>query len=318
MQIIIFGQTFFMRKTHLVFLCCILFACAKSSVEPTEIRLQRIVVTNTGNTDTTITSIEYDTQGRVISLSDKINGGALTNQFNISYVNGEIIIKAFPQNELKGVQETRYAVNSNGLPVKRIAYQYLDFNDVGTNQKIKYYDTTVFEYSAGGLLLKTTRNLIDTLVYIPAGMPTENTVEAHTITGIYTSDNNLMKSYLLTDLYSSTKRVGANIYTTKFSHEFTTIFEYLKNYSNQFDYSNTVVMNECFFIFNGTDYFNKNYKSLPDKIIGTSIAKDANGNITSTYSYPIQIELVNKNGFLSELKRTENGNTSTKTFIYNK
>lgn len=307
-----------MRKTHLVFLFCILFACTKSSVELTETRLQHIVVTNTGNADTTITSIEYDIQGRVISLSDKINGGVPTNQFNISYVNNEIIIKPFAHNELKEVVEIRYAVNSNGLPAKRIVYQYLDFNGVGTNQKIKYYDTTVFEYNAGGLILKTTRNMIDSVVFIPQGMPTENIVESHTITGVYNNDNNLMKGYLHTDLYSSTRWVGTNIYTTKFSQEFATTFEYLKNYSNQFDYSNTVVMNDCFFIFNGTDFFNKNYKSLPDKIIGTLTAKDANGNITSTYSYPIQIELVNKNGFLSELKRTENGNTSTKTFIYNK
>jgi hypothetical protein len=47
-------------------------------------------------------------------------------------------------------------VNSSGLPVKRIVYQYLDFNNVGNNQKIKYYDTTVFEYNADGLILKTT------------------------------------------------------------------------------------------------------------------------------------------------------------------
>ena len=99
--------------------------------------------------------------------------------------------------------------------------------------------------------------------------------------------------------------------------ENSTTFEYLKNYSNKFDYSNTVVMNECFYIFNEIDNFNINYKSLPDKIVETLISTDFYGNVITT-TYPSQFELVyDKNGLLSEQIETDHfKNITVKKFIY--
>jgi hypothetical protein len=75
-------------------------------------------------------------------------------------------------------------------------------------------------------------------------------------------------------------------------------------------------MNECFFILNETDNFNKNDKSFPDKIVKTLTSTGTNGNVL-TSAYPSQFELVyDKNGLLSEQKKNERLDTTTKKFIY--
>jgi len=307
-----------MRKIHFAFLFCIVFACKKNSVDSPQLRLRRIVVPNNISArDSAVTTINYDLQGRIINVSYKAWFGAITNSFNISYVNGEILIKPATRSDIKDVWEIRYTVNRDGLPVKRLEYHSVDYLATGADTKSNTYDTTLYEYSKEGLLLKTTKGTINTSIYSPSWQPAETTLYRNVVTTTYKNDNNLKKSFHLTRLFTITRTIGANSSMSNEKMENSTTFEYLKNYSNKFDYSNTVVMNECFYIFNETDNFNINYKSLPDKIVETLISTDFYGNVI-TSTYPSQFELVyDKNGLLSEQKETDRlNNITVKKFIY--
>jgi len=310
-----------MRKIHFAFLFCIIFACKKNSVDPAEVRLQSITSTNSANTNVFVTYLEYDAQGRIIYISGQTNGGTKTTSYSISYPGNEIVISPVLNEKLKEVHDIKYTVNSEGLPMTRIEYQYMDLNGVGIIQKNKSYDTTFFEYNSSAIPTKITERKYDSASYIPMGSPAGTTIDVHVITTVLNNENNVLKSSIRTDLLNSTtKNNGSSVYFSKSSTEYTANYEYQKNYSNQLDYYNLVVMRECLHIFNTAEYLNRNYKNLPDKISDKDETKDENGKIISTYSFVTQVELgYNKHGFLSSFKTTGiTGITSNKTFAYNK
>ena len=205
------------------------------------------------------------------------------------------------------------------MPLKRIEYNYLDFNGVGVNKTTRYYDTSFFEYSSIAVLSKITKNQRDSVIYTPPGSTTQYSEYVHLLTTTFNNENNLLRGTVQTDIISSITKIGIDTYVGKSSNERTTSYQYQKNYSNQLDYNNFTVMNECLHIFNREEFFNKNYKNLPDKITAEHIWKDGNGNIVQIFDYTVPLEMeYNNNGFLSVLRRIENGYTVTKTFTYDK
>jgi hypothetical protein len=234
---------------------------------------------------------QYDASGRITRIFSPANNPQVT-MATISYNGNEAVFAHPAVNPLPGIYSTdtiRFTLDSDNKALKRIEYSYLQNDDTLGSLPIKTYifDTTAYEYDAAGLLLKETRGLRDSTIWIINGVISMNNNLHNTITNHHISGGNV---------------VGINQVSVttpgNFTEEKNVSFEYSNAYPNNAAFSNPAVMNEMNFFYDWP--LNNSYKNMPDKMTSETINKDGSGNIlhTSNTDYTLGLAF-DKNGFLT-------------------
>ena len=300
-------------------------SCKKDSdnnqPEKQEVRdTTRVIRTDyTHSSDPTIETalFEYDKSGRLISLKYPKNPNA---DVTISYEGDEAIWQEAPAAPGNFNYSARYKLNSNRLPVQRIAAESMDGMSTSTPRFQIHTDTCKFEYDASGLLVKATGTGYDTswAKYSDQTISFSSGRKAYTIT--YTNkDGKLMSAQINGVEESSNTQVGANTYKKAYTTEENYSFEYTKNYANKADSINAWVFAELATLY-GTKFPAIKYANLPDKMNYSSKRTNvATGSVNVYTDMPQtrEIEYL-PSGYVSSITFTEGTDWDKTKFTYNK
>jgi hypothetical protein len=293
----------------------------KEVINPDDVRI--IKTKSVGpNNDVTYGSFDYDQQGRITKYSGYTNTQPPTAYQEISYSgNNEVIIKepGVNNSSLISTAETRYIINAQNRPLKKIHTEVLEFfAPANIPQKTFINDTTVYEFDGAGLLLKTTRSRRDSIrsqsspVNWQVNIDLTSSVANYTntsgnVTKIITRENIVNRVYNSISGLSSKQTVDEEI-----------IYAYDKNYVNKTDFKNALILTELNIPYIEYYPLNALYKNAPNKIAITTVRKDENGNPISSGSVATNyLAGFNGYGFLSSFN-TSPASPFNIELIYNK
>lgn len=313
-----------MKKILLpIALLFLLASCKKDKevINPDEVRILKVKSVGTNN-EISYVSFEYDQQGRINKVLSYIDNQTPTLISAISYSSNEIVIKETDVNN-SGIiitSEARYTVDGSNRPIKKIYTEIFEvLGPASIPQKTFKADTTLYEYDAAGLLVKTTRGQRDS-TYTQSN-PINWQISIYLIKSVtnYTNTgSNIAKSSMI-ETFSSKTYNSLFSATSKELREANLAYEYDKNYANKTDFKNAIILTELGFLYGGIDCpLNNAYKNAPNKITALWVLKDENGSITSTNSFIGNYSInFNRYGFISTLNNSPAGHYNIE-LIYNK
>ena len=240
----------------------------------------------------------YDASGRLLkqTVSNNANDAVVMTHFN--YTGNEIAI-SYPDNPSFIQQDTRYLVDAQNRPAKRVYHDEDSYNSEFGPQKQFRSETTDYEYDANGYLIRQTGIFKDSTSYYPsaAGILTV-TLEVNTYIVIHEIADGNLKSIKKTT-QQNIQLLQGGIYSRQQTIEETTVFSYDKNYPNHFDFANAFLLNEAK-VLPFTSYFpDLRFSNYPNKAVTTKVTKDASGTIISTETSTKEYNLTfNTNGYL--------------------
>jgi hypothetical protein len=187
-------------------------------------------------------------------------------------------------------------LDATGKLLKRIEYTHRVPDFPGLPSQEFRYDTVVYEYDAGGLLVKSTGSRRDSI-----WVQQDYTVIrqfASTVTYTNNAGNVIARDEYVTYPYRTTQ--GGVTTISGGSSEYHQVFHYSKAFPNQTDFKNAAVLNEY------KQYYdpglNSNYKNMPDRVVINNIDRDINGTIIFNGNGAVDIDRTyNDRGFLSSV-----------------
>ena len=263
------------------FLLALFSACKKDPAVTGEIRLTK--TTNVGGTAYKA-EFEYDASGRLVKHISSQNGNAPVVQTQLSYTGNEIAI-SYPTEPSVIQIDTKYQLDGQNRPIKRIYSNLADFTQPGGNGPEKHFDseTTDYVYNSLGSLASYTGVRKDSISYYPSPGVLQNSVDNISYTAVFEIFAGNLKSVKKTSQrnYTQVNQPGIT-YNLQETIEETTVFSYDKNYPNHFDFKNAFLFTELS-VLPMHDYFpNALFLNYPNKAVTTKITKNAAGIVVST------------------------------------
>jgi hypothetical protein len=303
----------------------IMVSCKKKKedtpLDPNTIRLTKIVQDNTASE-----FYEYDTDGRIIKVTNQTTGNPISVVATVAYTGNTATI-TYPIVNNAGLNasfSTKYILNADGKPLQRILEDRLEFLPPGNNAQRDFVnDTTKYEYDAQGLLIKETQTIWDsTWSKANVGGYITTSFELTKQVLNYSNANGNMASIMgsgtkLSRNFSSTNGIT---YTSNTLLDESSTLAYTSSYANKTDFKNSFILNELGAFFNDTYYANKSYQNFPSKISSQYTEKNAVTNAITNSSSKANdyMYTYNSNGFIASIKQTNSlGNSTTTQYFYN-
>ena len=266
-----------------------LFACNKTqdANDPKEARLVSTTSYDDSNELITTTFL-YDAEGRIIRASNDLNPELALVKADISYPANEILITS-QSTKFDSRIEVRYTLDLLGKPTMRIEYRHLSNGDITTQDENRQNvtDTTFYEYDSDDFLSRTIRLQYDSNWY-RSGIIETTGVRMNDFTADYVNAGKNLTELNIVSTYNA--RLD-NTYSQG-STENKFVFEYDKNYINNIDFKNELLLTELGILTPDYPYpLNKNYLNFPNKVTETIVEKDENGTETYSNDYSSMIDL---------------------------
>ena len=305
-----------------ILIAVLFFSCKKNdTINTSEVRLLKMNWKDINGTVNGSRVFDYDQQGRIIRISATGNFPT-TVEANVAYSGSDIIItptaSVFPQGG-GIVQEIRYTVDASGRPLRRIESSTFIISDLP--QYTYKTDTANFEYDGARLLTKKINISKDSTWFNPDGTPVITIVFASSVT-VYTNANNSLSQIDKTGFDSTWYDNGtiSNGFSRNISETYK--FDYSKNYKNEMDFMNSVILTE-YAVLPGNFYpINMSYSNFPDGFSMSSVTKDVTtGQIVDTQNEAVNFAIGNnKYGFISNLDTylTNGDLASSQSYTYSK
>ncbi len=149
-----------MIKPYLLLISIIIVVSCKKKKEDTPLDPNTIRLTKMVKDNSSTEFYEYNTDGRIVKVTNQLNGGPLSVVATVAY-NGNIATTTYPSVNNAGLNATftvKYTLNNDGRPLQRVAEDRLEFFPPGTNAQRDFVnDTITYEYDVQGLLTKQTQ-----------------------------------------------------------------------------------------------------------------------------------------------------------------
>jgi hypothetical protein len=278
------------------FLIFLLAACKKDPAVTGEIRLTKTTVV--GGTAYKA-EFEYDASGRFVKQTSSQNGIAPVVQTQLNYTGSEITI-SYPAEPSTSQRDTRYQLDGQNRPLKRIFSNLLSITNPNGPEKHFDSETTDYVYNALGSLASYTGVMKDSLSYYPTTGVLQNSVNNISYTAVFEIFAGNLKSIkkIAQRTYTQVNQPGST-YNIQETIEETTVFSYDKNYPNHFDFKNAFLFTELDVLPIRNYFPNSLFLNYPNKAVTTKITKNAAGVVTSTTGYTEEPNLTfDTNGYL--------------------
>lgn len=282
-----------MKRSFFLIGLSLCFTCKKDSIDDGPLKLLRKEATNY-NGEQVKMEYTYDAHGRIITIKKAVNGAALTDAVTITYNDNEITLVSQPVDQGSRPNTfdkvVRLTVDASGKLLKKIGYAFRENGGFSPFKRFMY-DTLTCAYDPAGYLQTTTRSFVDSSRSIGRSTYTYRVTNRDSFT---TNGSNLTSKieHLLFTKHS-TNDAGATTYFTAGTTIKTKHYTYIKSYPNKADFSNITILNETQDFEGLTDYYNwmdliepfaSGYQNIADETEVQDMERDANGNITGTYS----------------------------------
>lgn len=277
----------------------VLLSCKKSdTVNTEEVRLLQTKLQD-GNGDLYMTLLDYDAQGRIVRISNKINNNAPEVRATISYSGNEVQVVEPPisNGSSSHTREIKFVLDGSNKPLTRIEQRTNEYFAPNNPQRDFYTDTTTYSYDASGLLTRKTGRSRDS-TWVNFGY-VQTSLRVNTYTANYTNVNGNLAEMTRVSQENYRTTIGTTTRSSNSSLEEKNTFEYPKAYPNSTDFKNVFLLEEFGVILH--DYpLNKNYRNLPNQVTASRVEKDGTGVVTHSESAISAMAFsFNKYGFLS-------------------
>ena len=222
----------------------------------------------------------YDGSNRIISET-WLHVGITDILYEVTYQPGVILIND-PTSGPGNPHTIKYTLDAAGKPVQRIAASEMHFAFQQGPEDHYETDITNYHYDNNGLISAYDGVLSDSNTHYASENDPVLEVSKVTYAGIYTIENNNIKN-LARILSSEGRAEEAGIISPyKISATENTDFFYDKNYPNQFDFTNTLLIKEFGALPYALYVIQPGFKNFPNKAVITRVTKDDAGHVLST------------------------------------
>lgn len=306
-----------MKKTLICLVSLVIFYSCKKENDPGPKKSGHTRLTKIQNTDGTNQHawvFNYDTEGTLAGHSYVENNQPPLPWAGVFYVGDimAVITRAEYTDDLWEHTEIKLTLDAEGKVLKRTQETIKKYRGANIPQDWYLNDTVTYEYDADGLLKRAVGGQFDSTWFNPNNLEIQS-FRTQSITNYTVTGGNFSSSVKTGNITGNGFQNNHWFSYTKTDEE-TRTYEYVNQYPNKTDFSNTLYLNEHGFL---PFLLNKKYKNMPDRISWSFISKDQNGNtLTSSNgvnNYTLEFD---SEGYLSTFARNQGQPFEKLYFIY--